>query len=246
MPEIISRAAWGARYPAGFGPAPLPAQTVWLHHSVTIAPDLVQPFDDDYAAVRQLEQIGQSRFGGGISYTFCVTPAGLVFEGHGVGRLGAHTYGHNLTGRGIVLVGDYTRRDPTPAQLDAVAWLLHTGHLSGWWVAPRLTGGHRDTKATGCPGDAAYALIPEINRRAAHPATSGADDMATAQELITGLQGVYDDRSGARRNMFDSLVQILNNQSLIIDLLRAVRTGDVDEAALAAAVSENLASRLQE
>lgn len=245
MPEIISRAAWGARYPAGFGVAPLPAQTVWLHHSVTIAPDLVQPFDDDYAAVRQLEQIGHSRFGGGISYTFCVTPAGLVFEGHGVGRLGAHTYGHNLTGRGIVLVGDYTSREPTSAQLDAVGWLLHTGHAAGWWLAPRLTGGHRDVKATGCPGDAAYALIPEMNRRAA--ALAGQEtDMATAQELIAALQNLYDDRSGGRRNIFDSLVQILNNQWLIIDLLRALQAGDVDEAALAKAVADNLASRLKD
>lgn len=165
--RIIPRAEWGARHPRGFRAAPLPADEVWLHHSVTLAPDLVPPYDDDFAAVRTLERIGQDRFGGGISYTFAVTPAGLIFEGHGVDRQGAHTANHNVRGRGIVLVGDYERNRPTPQMVDAVAWLLRHGHERGWWKAPRLNGGHRDTKATVCPGRHGYASIAEINRRAA-------------------------------------------------------------------------------
>jgi hypothetical protein len=128
--EIISRKAWGARFADGFGSAPLPAKEVWLHHSVTIAPDLIPPFTDDDAAVRTLEKIGQDRFKGGISYTFAVTPVGRVYQGHSIDRQGAHTKGRNSIARAICLVGNYDDRHPTRQQLDAVARLLVHGYRS--------------------------------------------------------------------------------------------------------------------
>src|SRR3546814_10622334 len=72
-PDIITRPEWGARYANGFGLRTIGDLDVYLHHSVTIAPDLLPPFTDDYADVRTLEDIGQSRFGRGISYHFPVT-----------------------------------------------------------------------------------------------------------------------------------------------------------------------------
>lgn len=168
--RIIPRSEWGARHDRGAGPAPLPASEVWLHHSVTIAPDLVPPFDDDYAAIRTLEQIGENRFGRGISYTFPITPAGLIFEGHGIDRRGAHTAGHNTAGRAICFVGNYETHEPTEAQIDAAGWLLAHGFLSGWWKAAKLKGGHRDVKVTSCPGRHAYAAMARIDAAAARHA----------------------------------------------------------------------------
>ena len=172
---IIPRAAWGARYPAGFGPAPM-ATELWLHHTVTIAPDLVPPFTDDDAAIRELERIGHERFGGGISYTFLVTPVGRVYEGTGGLRMGAHTAGRNSRARAIALVGDYSRTRPTEAQVDAVAALVHYGRAVGWWTVDRLSGGHRDAPkaSTECPGAAAWTVIPVINSRAT---TAHLDDL---------------------------------------------------------------------
>lgn len=165
--RIIPRSEWGARHDRGAGPAPLPASEVWLHHSVTIAPDLVPPFDDDFAAIRTLERIGEDRFGRGISYTFPITPAGLVFEGHGVDRRGAHTYGHNTVGRALCFVGNYEANHPPAPMLDAAGWILAHGFLSGWWKAARLKGGHRDVRATSCPGRHAYAAMGRIDEIAA-------------------------------------------------------------------------------
>lgn len=167
MSRIIPRAEWGATRRAGFGDRPVGRLDKWLHHSVTLAPDLVFPWDDDYAAVRLLEKIGQDRFAGGISYTFAVTPAGLIFEGTGVSRIGAHTAGRNTGSVGIVLVGNYDRDNPPQAMLDAVAWLLRHGAAQGWWQTAALTGGHRDTKSTSCPGTRGYAQIRTINELAA-------------------------------------------------------------------------------
>lgn len=184
MITIIPRATWGAQYAAGFGPAP-PARELWLHHSDTVSPGVHAGLVADIATVRQLERIGQQRFGGGISYTFAVTASGRVFEGTGPLRLGSHTKGHNTAGRGLVLIGDYMANRPTELQLDAVAELIRHGHAIGWWSVDRLTGGHRDagTTPTDCPGDAAWACIPTINSRALHyTADREAPDMDEDQD----------------------------------------------------------------
>lgn len=166
--KIISRSEWGAQYPNGAGSAPLPARGIYLHHSVTIAPDLLPPFDDDDAAIRQLERIGQSRFKRGISYTNPITPVGRVYEGHSVDRIGSHTRKLNTAFRAICLVGDYSKRRPTDMQIEMSAQLLVHGKRQGWWIEARLTGGHRDSpySSTACPGDQAWAVIPAINARA--------------------------------------------------------------------------------
>ncbi|MPZ65553.1 MAG: hypothetical protein GEU83_08555, partial [Pseudonocardiaceae bacterium] len=96
------------------------------------------------------------------------------------------TAGHNTRGRAIVFVGNYEDNEPTEAMLDAAAWLLRHGFEQGWWVEPALTGGHRDVKATACPGINAYRLIDEINRRAAAPPEE--DIVATLDELRAVLR----------------------------------------------------------
>lgn len=163
--QIIDRATWGARYEDGFRPAPTPAVNVWLHHSATVAPDLAPPFADDHDAVRYLEQIGETRFGAGISYTFVITPAGLIFEGHSVDREGAHTAGRNSADRAICWVGNYDLDQPAPAMLEATADLLAYGYARGWWASPYLAGGHRDAPgaATACPGRYGAAAVDNIN-----------------------------------------------------------------------------------
>jgi hypothetical protein len=187
--RIIPRAEWGARHGSSGVKRRVGGLEKWLHHSVTVAPDTVGPFTDDYAAIRTIEDIGRARFGRyGFPYTFAFTPAGLIFEGHPVDEVGAHTQGHNTAGAGFVLVGNYETDRPTPAQLDAVAWTLQEGKRRGWWKYAELDGGHRDTKATACPGRHAYALIDDINRRARGatiPTTETKDwlDMATESDL---------------------------------------------------------------
>lgn len=154
--RIIPRREWGARYANGFGPAPLPFRELWLHHSVTAA-------RNGAAVIRELEQIGQNRFGGGISYTWLITPDGAVYEGHSVDRQGAHTGGRNSISRAICLVGNYESTRPTSVQINSAAWLVRYVYDRRWAVNLGLTGGHRDVKATACPGKYAYAQIGNIN-----------------------------------------------------------------------------------
>jgi hypothetical protein len=226
--NIISRAQWGARYADGFKDAPLPAKEVWLHHSVTLAPDLTWidadkdgVEDDEERAMRLLEQIGQDRFGGGISYTFAVPPSGRIYTGHSVWRQGAHTGGRNDIARAVVLIGDYSTRPVTNAQRHAVAWLLQHGHAEGWWTRSTLNGGHRQAPgaSTACPGDRGMDAIPMINHLAMNGPVptneSEEDDMIIAAQIdgknvyavysggvLTGLTGESATNASARNPLW--------------------------------------------
>ncbi|MGH4009407.1 MAG: peptidoglycan recognition protein family protein [Pseudonocardiaceae bacterium] len=229
--QIITRQQWGARHGDGRYDAPLPADTVWLHHSVTIAPDLVPPFGDDDAAIRTIERIGAERFGEvyGFPYTFGITPVGRIYAGHHIAKTGAHTAGHNTAGRAICWVGNYETARPSEAMLAATVWLLRHGHAQGWWRAPRLHGGHRDVKATACPGRHAYALIGEVNRRATQPPED--DDMEPDER--DALYDVREQLCGARSSrpplypgwptdvgkltLVDMVRVLINRQDTLID-----------------------------
>lgn len=207
--HVIPRKDWGARYREGFGSRPLPVTEFWLHHSVTIAPDLVPPFTDDDRAIRTLEDIGQQRFNGGISYTFPVTPVGRIYEGLGIDRLGAHTKGHNTVGAAFVLVGDYSKNPPTPEQEHAIALRMVEEHRAGNATRHTLNGGHRQVYPTSCPGDAAFARIPAINALAerlwADPDYQE-DPMAgiNIDDLVTRIR---------RAVLFDNVIQVIDRDA---------------------------------
>ena len=244
--RIISRAEWKARHDNGFGSRRLPATEVWLHHSVTIAPDLIPPFDDDYAAIRTLEQIGENRFGKGISYTWLVTPAGLIFEGHSVDRVGSHTANHNTVACGLCLVGSYDTAEPTRAQLRAAAWLLQHARDWGWIDAARLDGGHRDLKATSCPGQHAYDAIPTINELAAGGPIIEEEDMghvdsisleaadAIATRILWRDSDPDPDQDVPVWIAINGIRDQVDAIKAVVDELKARPAADVDESQLAA------------
>jgi hypothetical protein len=204
--KIITREQWGAKHGDGRFEALLPATSVWLHHTVTVAPDLEwvdadgdRVDDSEAAAMRHIEGIGAQRFGAayGFPYSLAVMPRGkALYEGHAIEQQGAHTYGYNHTGRAIVLVGNYEKHKPTDAQLDAVAWGLVEGKRRGWWKKAELSGGHRDVKATACPGKYAYEAIPEINRRA-RALESGEEDMPGFDDRFKLSEGQNADIPGS-------------------------------------------------
>lgn len=259
---IITRAEWGAVHDNGFGPRKLPATQAWLHHSAGLAPDLLPPFDDDYQAIRDLEAIGEARFGGGISYTRLITPVGLIFEGHSIDRVGSHTANRNTVAVGYCLVGNYTVQAPTAAQLYALAWCIQHDHRNGWLDQPQLDGGHRDLKATQCPGDHAYVAIPNINRLAAGPALEDITmtDLDEIKQLVIGY-GTRTERIdqghhggwGYGKRIEDTQRMVIEQQKMLAELLAAQTGGGIDpdaildrmEAGARAAVTETILPAVQ-
>jgi hypothetical protein len=124
--------------------------------------------DEEAAEVRRLEVVTQARFGCGMSYTFLVPPRGRdVYQGHTMGRVGAHTLGHNGRGRAICLIGNYELHEMTNGQITAVAETMVVEHRAGRHRSHRLNGGHSDAGSqTACPGVKARRRILEINNLA--------------------------------------------------------------------------------
>lgn len=178
--EIISRAMWGAKFADGFRNSPLPAKEVWLHHTVTSPPP--NDLEKEKAAIRVVENIGQQRFSGGISYTFGVVPSGRIFTGHSVNRQGAHTAGRNDIARAIAMLGNFDIAPVPPAMIESIARLLVHGKEQGWWINARLNGGHQQAPgaATECPGRYGMQAVPVINARAAE-IESGGYEMAWSE-----------------------------------------------------------------
>lgn len=140
----------------------LPATEVWLHHSVTTATS------DPKADMRVIERIGVQRFGR-VSYSFAIHPSGAVLEGAGA-TVGAHTGGRNSFSFGIVWIGNHEVDRPARIQIERTAELIRY-LISRRWLRSGTypTGGHRDVKATACPGRFAYPTIPEIRSLVANP-----------------------------------------------------------------------------
>jgi hypothetical protein len=191
--KIYKRSEWGARHAAGVGAAPMPAQRVWLHHTAGRSGAVRSSEQDDFQLLRELEDIGQSRFGRGISYSFVVTRSGRVFEGTGPGRVGTHTRGQNTAADAIVLTGNYQNIEPTDDQLRAVADLLAYGAQQRWWREPKLAGGHQDAPgaATACPGRNLVSRVAEVNARASgqHSASAAIPPAASPQPRPVLRQG---------------------------------------------------------
>ncbi len=95
-----------------------------------------------------------------------------LLEGRGLDIAGAHTRGHNTTGIGIGFGGNFSRSTPDRVLHTAVTAIrlrcggLRTGSYpnlgdrlspSGWEVW-----GHRDSKATACPGDHLYPRLAAV------------------------------------------------------------------------------------
>ncbi len=224
MVRIIPRKEWGAKHKDGFYNRRVGRLDKYLHHTVTTHLPVSALEESECAHMRNLESIGQNRFGGGISYTFIIFPSGRVYEGHSIGRVGAHTAGHNSTAVGIALAGNYETGEVSEAQFDALVWLLREGVKQGWWTESRLDGGHRDVKATACPGKYAYAQIPAINAAALANAPVLTPEKVKEQKSTAGKsiqQMASEVRAGKHGNGHDARRQSLGVDAATYALVRA-------------------------
>lgn len=134
----------------------LPAKYNFLHHTVT----------SDNATLADLDRIARGRGFDRVSYSFLVWPDGTIKAGRGWGAAQAATKGYNSVSHSIAAVGNYDTRAPTAAMVEAIAdW--HRFSITEGYTLPGPLRGHRDVKATACPGVYLYAALPTINGRQA-------------------------------------------------------------------------------
>lgn len=130
-----------------------------------------------------------------IAYSYVIDPADLtIYEARGFGVQGGHTLGHNSISHGICVMGNFETTLVQQNLLVRIAELVRHGHGRGWWPVG-FTGGHRDVRATKCPGANLYRRIDEINRLAIRDDVEDGmslrpgDNGEAVRKIQTGLKG---------------------------------------------------------
>lgn len=165
LPDIASRASWGAQHDDGDLRLSGLAHDVFLHHSVTTQLAQAASVAAEREQMRKIEAVGESRFGTGISYNVLIFPSGRPYAGVSWNRRGTHTGGRNSTARSICLAGNYDIYLPTDAQI-ATARRIYHGGMGRLWRSGAPIHGHRDVKSTACPGRHAYERLDDIRNGA--------------------------------------------------------------------------------
>lgn len=86
----------------------------------------------------------------GIGYHFVIRAGGAIERGRPEWALGVHAGPGNTDSIGICLAGNFEAGKPTPAQMDALVWLLKDYLMPKYGKLSVI--GHRDVMQTACPG----------------------------------------------------------------------------------------------
>jgi hypothetical protein len=184
MPAMVSRRAWGAdeRLRSYNKDCAVPkytstVQAAFVHHTA----DRNTYTREQVPAIMRATYTYHVKSRGwcDIGYNFLVDRFGRVFEGRFGGAqlpvLGAHTGGFNTNSFGIALIGNFQSAAPTAAMLEktarVIAWKFDANYRSPVTTlvmnGKRLytISGHRDTKATECPGNQLYSKLRWLRQR---------------------------------------------------------------------------------
>ncbi|MDX2972695.1 peptidoglycan recognition protein [Kribbella solani] len=185
MPLMVSRRRWGAdeRLRAHNG-----ADCVRPKYTTTVQAAFVHHTADrnDYTRTQVAAMMRaiyayhvKSRGWCDVGYNFLIDRFGRIFEGRAGGAqwpvLGAHTASFNADSFGVALIGNFDKAAPPPVMLEStarlIAWKLDANYRSPLATivldGSRLhtVSGHRDTKATDCPGTQLYNKLGWLKQR---------------------------------------------------------------------------------
>ena len=188
QPDIVTRAEWGANESwCTWPPEYCPVRMAFIHHTDgtnnytrTQAPGIVRGIYYYHACVLHWGDIG---------YNFLIDRFGTIYEGRKggftKGVIGAQALGFNSGSSGISMMGNFMHVTPPPAAMAALerllTWKLDINHIYplghatltcgctekfqlGQKVTFPVIAGHRQACYTSCPGNALYALLPQVRK----------------------------------------------------------------------------------
>nr|BAF74637.1 peptidoglycan recognition protein-D [Samia ricini] len=177
---FVSRSQWSARQPNQTLPLKTPVPYVVIHHSYI--PAACHTRETCCKAMRSMQNFhmdGHQWWD--IGYHFGVSSDGTVYEGRGWSTLGAHALHFNSVSIGICLIGDWRVSLPPADQIKATKSLIAAGVELGYISPQYKLVGHRQVRATECPGDALYENIKTWTHYSAFP--SSVKDLIHVKEL---------------------------------------------------------------
>jgi hypothetical protein len=177
-PQVYDRASWNAD-PAQCGSSYCNTTHMAIHHTASSADYAASTWSQAAANVKSIQAYHMYTNGWcDIGYNYLVTKEGWLFEGRGGGdNVKAAHDGFNCGSMGVASLGYFhspVNNPPTAAQLDALeelgAWKCDQQSIdpfgSSWYAGyggvMDNVYGHRDVKATACPGDLLYPKLGEI------------------------------------------------------------------------------------
>jgi N-acetylmuramoyl-L-alanine amidase len=165
MIEIVSRKEWGAKKPT----KPFLKQDIvldfFLHHAVSA------DVGDEKKEMRTIQAQHQAAGSRDIDYGFALGRTGTFYEGRGwFIQDGATATGFgekptgNFYGREVTLclLGNYENLKLDDAQKDRIREFIAMAIDLGALKKNPTIRGHRDVRATACPGQHAYDRLPDI------------------------------------------------------------------------------------
>jgi hypothetical protein len=178
-PPVVTRTEWGCPDGLITTHGSLSYTTVThliVHHT---AMGVEAPDSDWPALVRSIWNFHVFERGwADIGYNYLIDPNGVIYEGRSGGDdvIGAHFSGVNAGTMAVALLGDFTDAAPTIDALNSLkeilAWKCNQRgldpegrslHEASQFILNTISG-HRDgPKATECPGEALYLLLPAIS-----------------------------------------------------------------------------------
>ncbi len=165
--KIVTREEWGAAAPKGRLSPMRQARGFIVHHSAGTRRSL-----DEVKTIQRMHQVNRGWVD--IGYNFLVTASGRVVEGRpevdGRPVVGAHSPGLNSSRIGVCLLGDF-REGHDHVGFGQAASLVDLCQWAAvrYGIRPVLITGHRDHRATECPGQRLGDLIGDIRKAVGEP-----------------------------------------------------------------------------
>jgi hypothetical protein len=190
---IITRSQWGGdQVPPRAAPDYGEVRAAFVHH--TVNSNDYRPEDSAGIVLAICRYHRDTNKWNDIGYNFLVDRYGQVFEGRAGGIdqpvIGAQAQGYNSVSSGVANIGTFDVAGQTEPALEAmsklIAWKLRihgapvegqvtvtsnggesNRYPSGRQVVLNRVAGHRDGDQTACPGNALFAQLPDLRKRAA-------------------------------------------------------------------------------
>lgn len=121
-----------------------------VHHAAAIGQTA-----EDYARYHVLSKLWP-----GIAYTYVIEKQGMIVQGNLLTWITNNTSGQNTSSVSICLSGDFTKEEPTAAQLKSLKKLIK--HLRKILPQRLEVSGHKDYGTTSCPGPNLYKHLAQF------------------------------------------------------------------------------------
>ena len=166
-PDILERAAWGARAPV-LPMKPHTPERITIHHT-GVRSNAQRTLEQKLRGLQLFSQREDSLAGGArkpawpdIPYHYYIDIAGQIAEARDVRFVGDTNTSYDPTGHILVVVeGNFQEEHPTPAQLESlrrtVQWLA-----AEWRIPAAAIRSHKDYAQTECPGVNLYDKLDAL------------------------------------------------------------------------------------